>query len=134
MPKGRYQANFTKASLLVTESRIIADLLLDNVDEDHWHQAIVVDNVLQKRTQNTAKTQAGLIRNRLGTMGPELWTIVARAGPKRPLTRSGASNSSVDKTATVITPCLRRLMLLGQLPGFISISTSMAGKATRASL
>ena len=68
MSKGRYQANFTKASLLIPESRIVAGLLLDNIDEDQWHQAIVVDNVLQKRTKNTATTQASLIRNRLATM------------------------------------------------------------------
>jgi hypothetical protein len=69
MPRARYQANFTKASLLVPESRIVAGLLLDNVDEDQWHQAIIVDNFLQKRTNNTATTQASLIRNRLATMG-----------------------------------------------------------------
>ena len=76
MPRGRYQANFTKASLLIPESRIVADLLLSNVDEDQWHQAIMVDNVLQKRTRNTATTQANLIRNRLVTMGSDLWALV----------------------------------------------------------
>ena len=80
MPRGRYQANFTKASLLIPESRIVGGLLLNNVDEDQWHQAIVVDNVLQKRTQNTATTQASLIRNRLNTMGPELWALVREGG------------------------------------------------------
>ena len=80
MPKGRYQANFTKASLLIPESRIVASLLLDKVDEDQWRQSIVVDNVLQKRTQNTATTQASLIRNRLNTMGPDLWTLVMEGG------------------------------------------------------
>jgi hypothetical protein len=80
MPRGRYQANFTKASLLIPESRIVAGLLLKKIDEDQWHQAIVVDNVLQKRTQNTATTQANLIRNRLNTMGPELWALVREGG------------------------------------------------------
>ena len=80
MPKGRYQANFTKASLLIPESRIVAGLLLKHIDEDQWHQAIVVDNVLQKRTQNTATTQASLIRNRLTTMGPGLWSLVKEGG------------------------------------------------------
>ena len=80
MFRGRYQANFTKASLLVTESRIIAGLLLEHIGEEQWHQAIVVDNVLQKRTRNTATTQASLIRNRLNTMGPELWTLVRDGG------------------------------------------------------
>ena len=80
MPRGRYQANFTKASLLIPESRIVAGLLLKELDEDQWHQAIVVDNVLQKRTKNTAMTQASLIRNRLITMGPELWSLVSEGG------------------------------------------------------
>ena len=80
MPRGRYQANFTKASLLIPESRIVAGLLLDNIDEDQWRQAIVVDNVLQKRTKNTATTQASLIRNRLATMEPGLWTLVRDGG------------------------------------------------------
>lgn len=55
-------------------------MLLDKVDEDQWRQSIVVDNVLQKRTQNTATTQASLIRNRLNTMGPDLWTLVMEGG------------------------------------------------------
>lgn len=76
MQSGRYQANFTKASLLVPESRIIAGLLLNKIDDDQWDNAIVVDNVLQKRTRNTAKTQANLIRSRLLTMGPDLWTLI----------------------------------------------------------
>lgn len=80
MPRGRYQANFTKASLLVPESRVVAGLLLKNVGEDQWQQAIVVDNVLQKRTRNTATTQASLIRNRLNTMGPELWALLKEGG------------------------------------------------------
>ena len=80
MPRGRYQANFTKSSLLIPESRIVAGLMLRNIDEDQWRQAILVDNVLQKRTQNTATTQANLIRNRLSTMGPELWSLIKEGG------------------------------------------------------
>ena len=76
MQRGRYQANFTKASLLVPESRIIAGLLVNKVDANQWHKFVVVDNILQKRTLNTAKTQASLIRNRLLTMGPELWALI----------------------------------------------------------
>ena len=46
MPRGRYQADLTKESLLIPESGIVAGLLLNNIDEGQRHRAIVVDNVL----------------------------------------------------------------------------------------
>ncbi len=57
-----YKGDITCGSLLVRESRIIADLLLDKADDRAWHQAIVIDNVLQKRSPETAKRQTRLIK------------------------------------------------------------------------
>ena len=37
---GRYKANFTKGGLMVPESRLVADLLLQGVDAAGWRQAI----------------------------------------------------------------------------------------------
>lgn len=46
---GRYKANFSKGGRMVPESRVVADLLIHNIDAEGWEQAIRVDNVLAKR-------------------------------------------------------------------------------------
>jgi hypothetical protein len=72
----RYKADITAGALKLPESRIIADLLLRNLDADGWKEAIVTRNVLQARNPATAKRLTKLIRSRLETMGPELWKLV----------------------------------------------------------
>lgn len=74
----RYNGEIVAGSLLTMESRKIARLLLDNANPNAWHQAIVIDNILQKRSPATAKRQAKLIKNRLSLMEPELWDIIVR--------------------------------------------------------
>lgn len=74
----RYKGEIVAGSLLAMESRKIARLLLDNANPDAWHQTIVIDNILQKRSPATAKRQAKLIKNRLSLMEPELWDIIVR--------------------------------------------------------
>ncbi|MBK8638008.1 MAG: DUF1819 family protein [Chromatiaceae bacterium] len=81
MHAGRYQANFTKGGLMVSESRLVADLLLQGIDPAGWKQAIEVENRLRKRSLTTASTKATLIRARLRTMTPGLWRLV-RDGDK----------------------------------------------------
>ena len=76
MTSVRYKANFTVGALMLPESRLIADLLLRNVDAEGWTDAIIKDNVLQARSPATARRMMNLIRARLETMGPELWTLV----------------------------------------------------------
>lgn len=71
-----YNADFIVGSLLIPESRRIAHLLLNNIDEDTWHKAIVVENILQKKSKIMAKQQSRLIRNRLSLMSPQLWHFV----------------------------------------------------------
>ena len=75
-----YNGEIVAGSLLIRESRKIARLLLKNADSEAWHQAIVVENILQKRSPVAAKRQARLIKNRLSLMNPELWDIVDK-GP-----------------------------------------------------
>lgn len=71
-----YNAQISAGSLLLRESREIAKLLLENADNEQWHRAIVVDNILQKRSPASAKRMAKLIRNRLELMKPDLWKLV----------------------------------------------------------
>ena len=71
-----YQANFTKCSLIVPESRIIAGLLLQGVEGGDWDKQVRDLNVLQKRTAKTADSYATLARSRLQTMGAGLWELV----------------------------------------------------------
>jgi hypothetical protein len=78
---GLYKANFTKGGLMVPESRIVADLLLQGTDAASWKQAIQIDNVLAKRSLTTASTKANLVRGRLQTMTEDLWRLV-RDGSK----------------------------------------------------
>lgn len=72
----KYRADITAGSLKVAESRIIADLLLKQADGDAWKSAIDDQNVLQARSPATARRLSRLIRNRLETMPPEIWTLV----------------------------------------------------------
>src|ERR1700719_4093695 len=72
----RYKADIAAGALKVPESRIIADLLLREVDAAGWKDAIVKRNVLQTRSRATASRFTWLIRGRLAAMGPELWRMV----------------------------------------------------------
>jgi hypothetical protein len=71
-----YNAEISAGSLLLNESRIIAQILLEQPDEEAWYKAIIVDNVLQKKAPSSAKRQARLIRNRLELMSSDLWGLV----------------------------------------------------------
>ena len=72
----RYRADITAGSLKVAESRVIADLLLKQMDDAAWKAALGQDNLLQTRSPATSRRLARLIRNRLETMSPELWKLV----------------------------------------------------------
>ena len=71
-----YNSSIVSGSLLMAESRKVADLLLRNADSDQWHHAIVIENILQKRSPETAKKQGHLIKNRLNLMDKALWMFV----------------------------------------------------------
>jgi len=58
---------------MVRESRVVADLLLNKATASEWHQAIQIDNLLQKRSPATAKRNAQAIRKRLELIAPEFW-------------------------------------------------------------
>jgi hypothetical protein len=72
----RYKADITAGALKLPESRIIADLLLRQVNADGWKDAIVKKNILQARSPATARRLTKLVRGRLEAMGPDLWKLV----------------------------------------------------------
>ncbi len=71
-----YSGDIVAGSLLMEESRKIASLLLNNVDTQGWHQAIIIDNILQKRSPEATRRQARLIKARLSLMSKELWQLI----------------------------------------------------------
>lgn len=68
-----YNSDLTGGSLMVRESRIIANLLLEDATPEQWHEAVQVENLLQKKSQASAKRNAQAIRKRLELMAPEFW-------------------------------------------------------------
>lgn len=73
MQEFRYNSDLSGGSLLVRESRVIVELLLNNVTDSEWHQAVHVDNRLQKRSPATAKRLARVLRKRLNRLAPPFW-------------------------------------------------------------
>ncbi len=69
----KYESDLTGGSLMVRESRIIAELMLGQATAEDWDQAIRVDNLLQKRSPASAKRNAQAIRKRLARLEPEFW-------------------------------------------------------------
>ncbi|MGK0291035.1 MAG: hypothetical protein ACI86H_002502 [bacterium] len=77
--QNRYNAELVAGALLPVESRKIATLLLKNGSPQEWKQEIEVNNILQKRSPQTAKRQAILIRKRLETMDHDFLKLVSEA-------------------------------------------------------
>jgi hypothetical protein len=68
-----YKSDLNGGSLMVRESRIIANLLLQGASDEDWVRMIQDNNALQKRTPATAKRFAQSIRKRLELLEPEFW-------------------------------------------------------------
>lgn len=73
MQEFSYDSDLIGGSLLVRESRVIAELLLADVNEVDWKQAIQVENRLQKRSPATAMRQARALRQRLERLDQPFW-------------------------------------------------------------
>jgi hypothetical protein len=95
----RYKADITAGALKLPESRIIADLLLREVDAAGWKDSIVNRNVLQARSPATAIRLTKLVRGRLETMGPDLWKMVRDA-------KGGVATHAVFAAAVQHSPLL----------------------------
>jgi len=72
----RYSADITAGSLKIAESRIIADMLLREVGQEAWREAIIQQNVFQARNPATAIRIGRLVRMRLELMNAEFWRLV----------------------------------------------------------
>lgn len=77
---GRYQSTISTAGLRVSDSRIIARLLLGG-DPYAWRKAIGKENALQIRSPGSAAKIAGLLRARLVLMSPAIWAMISE-GPR----------------------------------------------------
>ncbi len=77
-----YTSTITSASLRLRESRVVAGLLLDEVDRptstnvEAWTKTLLHDNVLQMGSPVSIRRIARLIRARLEPMGIGLWHMV----------------------------------------------------------
>lgn len=68
--------------LMSRESRVIAELLLTDPDEQTWQEQIVGHNILQASSTNTAKRYAATIRLRLNTLDKSAWTLIAEGSER----------------------------------------------------
>ena len=68
-----YDSDLIGGSLMVRESRLIADLLLREATAEQWKHAIQIENILQKRTAASAQRNATAIRKRLERLEPDFW-------------------------------------------------------------
>ncbi|CAM4159853.1 DUF1819 domain-containing protein [Vreelandella rituensis] len=71
-----YNSDLIGGGLMVRESRLVASLMLDAVDNTAWHHAIMVENCLQKNRPATAKRMAQAIRKRLERLDPDFWAVL----------------------------------------------------------
>jgi len=71
-----YDSDLIGGSLMVRESRIVAELLLSGVDDAAWKAAIYDENRLQKARPATAKRLAQAIRKRLVRLPPSFWQVL----------------------------------------------------------
>jgi len=66
-----YLGDLIGGSLMIRESQIVAELLLKKPSKEEWTDAIVNQNVLQKRSDASAKRNAATIKKRLESLNDE---------------------------------------------------------------
>jgi hypothetical protein len=71
-----YNGEIVAGSLLVKESREVAELLLRGLNEKQFYKEVLISNVLQKRSPASAKRQAKLLRNRLLPLHHDFWEMI----------------------------------------------------------
>jgi hypothetical protein len=71
-----YKANITAGTLLVPESRKIAELMLKNISKEEWKYEIEENNILQRLSISSSKRIASFIKARLMLMTPDLWVMI----------------------------------------------------------
>jgi hypothetical protein len=68
-----YNVDLSGGSLMVRESRIIANLMIKDASDEEWHDSIHVNNALQKKSLATAGRVTRAVKRRLELLEPEFW-------------------------------------------------------------
>ena len=114
MQEFSYDSDLIGGSLLVRESRVIAELLLEQANEEQWKQAIQTENRLQKRSPATAKRQAGALRKRLERLDEPFWRALRDGDDERggacPVSRPSPSSPSL--ASATFRRCSRSLLAI----------------------
>ncbi len=76
MSPSLYSANLSKGTLKLPESRVICGLLLEGMTPEQWRNAIVAENVLQKKSPASALTTAAYLKQRFDLSHPDVWRLV----------------------------------------------------------
>lgn len=71
-----YENDLSGGSLMVRESRAIADLLLQGADVGQWEHQLYIENILQKRSPASIKRNVSTIRKRLERLNPDFWQLL----------------------------------------------------------
>ena len=71
-----YTATLTNATLRLSETRVVADLLIRGVTAADWRDAIVEENVLQLKSPVYGIRFANYLRARLEPLGEGFWKMV----------------------------------------------------------
>lgn len=74
-----YLGDLIGGSLMMAESRTVAALILEHLTEDEWKQKVVSENVLQKKSGQTAVRYVKTIRSRLEPLGEEFIRALLQA-------------------------------------------------------
>lgn len=83
----RYAATITSATLRLRESRIIADLLIRQVNNVAWREIVIESNALQMNSIESIKRISRLLRARMDPLGPEVWLLI-RDGDRQQATQA----------------------------------------------
>ena len=66
-----YLGDLNGGSLLIAETRLIAEIQLESLSADEWKRRVIDNNVLQKKSVQTSLRFGTVIRKRLERMGED---------------------------------------------------------------
>ena len=75
----KYLGDLIGGSLMITEAQLIAELLLSEPSKEQWDEAIVEQNILQKRSPASAKRNAATIKKRIANLGNKFLSALVNA-------------------------------------------------------
>ncbi|MEY2984691.1 MAG: hypothetical protein RLZZ568_1308 [Cyanobacteriota bacterium] len=71
-----YTATITSATLRLRESRIVADLLIRQANDDVWREIVFENNVLQMNSIESIRRVSRLLRARMEPLGSKIWLLI----------------------------------------------------------